>query len=246
MTDRLCACGCGLPTTQSAYTDLRRGVRAGQPLTFIHGHNGRIPLSEPPIRLCACGCGQATQIAERTSKKRQTERGGRLKYVHGHNRRTMTLAERLWSRVVKGDGDSCWLWTGATHEFGYGVITDRSSKRHVRAHRLSWELANGPIAGDLLVLHKCDNPRCVRPDHLFLGDHADNTTDKVSKGRQRRGSSHPATTLTEAQALEIARSPKTTAARRELVRRFGVRPATVLGIQMGRIWKHLQLQGGAL
>ena len=81
----------------------------------------------------------------------------------------------------------CWLWTGrlvnrkvATETYGVIVIARKS----VRAHRYSWELHNGPIPEGMQVLHKCDTPRCVNPEHLFLGTNADNMADKYTKGRQ--------------------------------------------------------------
>lgn len=93
-----------------------------------------------------------------------------------------TCAARLWAKVVKTDG--CWLWTGARDKRGYGSISlsGRGSGR-VKAHRLSWFLAFGdPL--DNHVLHKCDTPACVRPDHLFLGSDLENMRDMAAKGRQ--------------------------------------------------------------
>lgn len=90
-----------------------------------------------------------------------------------------TLADRFWSFVRKGDG--CWEWQGHINAFGYGEIY--VNRKHVRAHRLSWEINNGPVPGGLYVCHLCDNPKCVRPDHLFVGTHRDNMQDGKSKGR---------------------------------------------------------------
>lgn len=101
----------------------------------------------------------------------------------------LNIVARFWARVHKSDG--CWEWQGTiTH--GYGALTFGSS-RNERAHRISWQITHGPIPDGLLVCHKCDNPRCVRPDHLFLGTPKDNTQDMMHKGRQRflSGDEHP-------------------------------------------------------
>lgn len=92
------------------------------------------------------------------------------------------LAEILWVSVDKS-GD-CWVWTKSTR-YGYGMFARRENgkTKHYLAHRVSWELANGPIPEGLQVLHHCDNPPCVRPDHLFLGTQFDNMQDAAAKGR---------------------------------------------------------------
>ncbi len=87
-------------------------------------------------------------------------------------------AKRFWARVKRGPG--CWEWQGSTQR-GYGAFWN--GKKVARAHRVSWELINGPIAHGLGVLHKCDNPSCVRPAHLFLGDQIENMKDASLKGR---------------------------------------------------------------
>ena len=89
--------------------------------------------------------------------------------------------KRFWMQVHKSSG--CWVWVGNRIPQGYGTIG--VGGKPVRAHRYSWELHNGPIPDGLFVLHRCDNPPCVRPDHLFLGTALDNSRDCVDKGRHR-------------------------------------------------------------
>jgi hypothetical protein len=86
---------------------------------------------------------------------------------------------RFWAKVSKTD--DCWNWIGAIGETGYGNFG--IGYRTYRAHRLSYEMHYGPIPSGMLVCHKCDNRKCVRPDHLFIGTHKDNMTDCSEKGR---------------------------------------------------------------
>jgi hypothetical protein len=96
------------------------------------------------------------------------------------------MAERFWAKVDKLGEKDCWEWKASRDELGYGFFRAKSGKSMVKAHRWCWIITNGD-PGSLHVLHRCDNPPCVNPNHLFLGDHQDNMQDRNEKGRTTRG-----------------------------------------------------------
>jgi hypothetical protein len=98
----------------------------------------------------------------------------------------MTIEERFWGKVDKSAGpDGCWPWAEGRCGSGYGKF--RYATKGYASHRLAYEIQHGPIPEGLCVLHRCDNPPCCNPAHLFAGTHADNMKDRNSKGRQARG-----------------------------------------------------------
>ena len=86
---------------------------------------------------------------------------------------------RFWEKVWRTS--SCWIWLGSRDNGGYGTFHFKG--KLVRAHRFSWELINGPIPNNKLILHKCDNPPCINPNHLYVGDYKDNMRDAQLRGR---------------------------------------------------------------
>jgi hypothetical protein len=91
-------------------------------------------------------------------------------------------AERFWDRCdLSGGPDACWPWTGARTSWGYG--NTRVDGKTVGTHRVAWQLTHGPIPAGMSVLHRCDNPPCCNPRHLFLGSPLDNKADSIAKGR---------------------------------------------------------------
>lgn len=126
-------------------------------------------------------------------------------------------------------GDQCWEWRGYRNAAGYGVarVGDVAGQLML-AHRLSWSALVGPIVDGMHVLHQCDNPGCVRPDHLFLGTNADNIADRVSKGRpgcqhwKGSGERHPTARLSDAQCAEIRSLGASGMAFSEIAARFGI------------------------
>ena len=143
-------------------------------------------------------------------------------------------ADDFWSRVEKTD--HCWLWTGGTDEDGYGMFVLDQERR---AHRVAFELSFGPIPEGMCVCHHCDNPRCVRPDHLFLGTNEHNQTDKLRKGRQSKGEMQAAAKLTNAAVLEIRSAHENGESNKSLARRFSVSDSAIWSVIHGRSWKHI-------
>jgi hypothetical protein len=127
---------------------------------------------------------------------------------------------RFWSKV--GTGNGCWEWLAAVNEHGYGRI--RWEGRSQKAHRVAWMLWEGPIPAHLDVLHICDNPRCVRPAHLYLGTHADNMRDMFTRNRRKASENkNNAWKLSAAQVHEIrARYAAGDTSYRSLAKEFGV------------------------
>ncbi len=145
-------------------------------------------------------------------------------------RRGQPLHVRFW-RFVDKTGD-CWLWTGTRTEDGYGRTgASEKSSSPLYAHRVSWELANGPIPDGLFVLHRCDNPPCVRPDHLFLGTTKDNADDAQAKGRlgyQRHPDRYTRLTADDVRAIRNARLAGEPA--KSIAARFGISESHVYNI----------------
>ena len=158
--------------------------------------------------------------------------------------------KRFWSHVEKSDG--CWNWTGGKCKDGYGKIN--IGKLHRRSHRVSYELEHGPIRAGLFVCHKCDNPSCVRPDHLFLGTAKENAEDMARKGRKHEGDKHwskisphlinrgtkcGSSKFNEQQVLEIRERLKNGESQNGLAREFGVGQSAIYSIAHKKTWKHL-------
>lgn len=163
-----------------------------------------------------------------------------------------TDRERFWARVERGPG--CWLWTQFRDPEGYGRFWVVSRRRRVRAHRVAFELETGINPGDLFVCHTCDNPRCVHPDHLFMGTSEDNSRDRDSKGRQARGTTSGARTqphrvcrgsrngrakLDEAMVRALRAEIAGGMSLSEVARRFAVSVQVIWAIHHRKRWRHV-------
>lgn len=147
----------------------------------------------------------------------------------------MSLRERLDMQTDKSASQSgCWLWTGASSP-RYGIVRHRG--RRLTTHRAAWEAINGPIPAGLQICHKCDVPRCVNPDHLFLGTNADNVADMVAKGRSAiHGERHWKAKLTPEQVRQIRADGRSQNA---LAAAYGVSQFNIHAIKTRKSWRDL-------
>lgn len=145
--------------------------------------------------------------------------------------RRRSLEERFWEKVNRSAFKGCWLWKGSTFHFGHGQfsVTQDGRRRNKKAHRVAWELTNGPIPDGLMVCHRCDNPPCVRPDHLYLGTAKDNHDDSWNKGRafMQLRDDHPFKKLSDEQTLEALCLWEGGAYAREIAEYFGIARGSV-------------------
>ena len=155
------------------------------------------------------------------------------------------IAARFWCRVnkdgpvVRPELTCCWEWTGHKMKNGYG-----HHNPHGLAHRWSWQINRGPIPDGKQVLHVCDNPGCVNPEHLWVGSINDNMQDKIKKGRQVRGETQATHKLTEEQVREIRTryfSWGKTNTMPVLAREYGVSVTQIYRVVHSQHWRHVCL-----
>lgn len=157
-----------------------------------------------------------------------------------------TPEQRFWANVKKSDG--CWEWLGYRVRGRYGQMY-AEKRRRVYAHRFSWELHFGPIPSHdsfhgLCVCHRCDNPGCVNPEHLFLGTNEENIADRNRKGRtqrgygdRQRGEENPSAKLTEPEVRAIRESGDRLS---DIAERFGIGVSTASLIRNRHLWTHVE------
>lgn len=151
------------------------------------------------------------------------------------------LELRFLKKVIKGN---CWIWSAAKDQNGYGVMWNPITRKRERATRISVSLFTGQkLNSKMLVCHHCDNPSCVRPDHLFVGTHKDNTTDMMNKGRyvngkKYRGSEHGCAKLTESKVIEIrSKYSKGNHTYEDLGKEFKIHKTVIGKIIRNQLWK---------
>jgi len=148
----------------------------------------------------------------------------------------------FWSRVNILRGNLCWEWTGPLNNWGYGRAKLSTIKTQI-ASRVAWILTSGvtPPKG-VLVCHKCDNPKCCRPDHLFLGTPSDNSQDRENKSRGRdvKGRNHHHAKLTNENVRDILKMRSEGLFLREIAEKFKVTIATISYVTTGKTWTHIK------
>lgn len=165
-----------------------------------------------------------------------------------------TVHQRLFEKTVVNELNGCVEWIAASVPFGYGLIAYQGKQQY--AHRVSWQLKHGDIPHGMFVLHRCDNPRCVNADHLFLGTLSDNTKDMIRKNRQRLNPAHGErnwmkkngyklsgenngySKLKFSDVSEIRRLGKTNKTQKDIAEIFSVSRSTVGRILRGESWLH--------
>ena len=190
---------------------------------------------------CNCVCGRVVDVsftAITTGRKTSCKCQSQIGRKKDPTRRTPEHAQRsLDARTHRTE--TCWLWTGRVDHNGYGIIW--AFGRQTNPHRVSYELANGPIPDGLFVCHRCDVRRCVNPAHLFVGTQADNIADMKAKGRGHQGSTQGMSKLIESQVIEIRRlcRDKNRPTYKQIGLRYGVSEAEISRIVRRLIWRHI-------
>jgi len=202
-------------------------------------------ISESPERkgsfvqwLCKCDCGNDTIVAGAYLSAGRIQSCGCQRHgaYPGSRGEMMPADVRFWSKVdISGD---CWTWCAGKYSSGYGMFNFNG--KDIGAHRAAWIFTHGEIADGLFVLHKCDNPPCVNPEHLFLGTHQDNMTDKARKGRVKSTIGEYKKKLCADDVREIRRLRSQGELEPVIGAMFGITQCHVSKIALRQCWKGVE------
>lgn len=232
------AAGCDRPA---------RGNSAAGPLCGMHAQRfvkqGTVDLSQRkrmPVPACQqCGEPVHVRCASRARGRGYGFCSQKCAGAYAAARRAVALVDRFWPKVKVGAKDECWPWiAGAKTHWGYGRINVGGKAMH--ANRVAYELTHGPVPDGMFVCHRCDNPSCCNPAHLWLGTGLENTQDMDRKGRRRtvvrRGEASTSAKLTESDVRKIRASALED---KRAAEAFGITPQQVRNIRSRRHWRHV-------
>lgn len=194
-----------------------------------------------PYGYCHCGCGQKTRISPKNDSRSGWVKGEPLSLIRGHQKPThRSLFDHFWTYCIQKEPDSCWEWAGSKKKQGYGVLSSRGTTLY--AHRVSYEIHIGPIPDGMFVCHRCDNPSCVNPTHLFVGTLQDNHRDMMTKGRHNaaHGENASWSKLTDADVKAIRELHAGGTGYRTIAKKYGVGDSTIRDIVKRRNWSHIE------
>lgn len=151
----------------------------------------------------------------------------------------MTISDRFWRKVQKGESNDCWPWLGAKTTWGYGLFWVSADRKRQSAHAIALELETGVVRPPgMHCCHRCDNPACCNPSHLYYGTPSENSADMVTRRRNPRGVRKVNALLAEAQVAEIRERFFAGETQASLAEEFGISSGHLSNITRGRMWKH--------
>lgn len=193
---------------------------------------------------CICDCGNTKIIRQQRLINGTTRSCGclHIEWAKKHGSKLNLITDEkqyILDRIEINKETGCWEWTGTCFFSGYaraGLYSRKGKKYSQHANRMSYVVFKGDIPENMYVCHSCDNPKCVNPDHLFLGTPKDNAIDMKNKRRSLSGEKHPNSKLTEHDALEIRKSKRS---KEFLSEKYGVSVYTIRDVLIRRTWNHI-------